>query len=210
MTNADFAKPQRFLALFGTIAAAIFVGGSGLLVVHSLLIPVEPRQLMEASPDSAGGDRTIADAIDKLTRVLEASDVSAPSQSSAEPSQRVLATESGNSATTTEFAAAIRDLRDLLQSTTFASTAVRAPMLTLPREELRGNLPVLPSDVKDQGRAYTRQHLFWSEQQVLDHYGLPEEIGVPSVHYQIWYYQPEGQRRFSIRLAQGRVIGVDL
>ena len=110
-----------------------------------------------------------------------------------------------------ELASAVRELRETLRSQSIGSPGggVR-PAPALPQADFRAWLPELPQDTPNRARAYTRQHLFWSEQQVLDHYGLPDGIGGDAAGVTWYYTDPDrGPRSFRVQFIQGRVSGID-
>ncbi|HTF88516.1 MAG TPA: hypothetical protein VK843_08905 [Planctomycetota bacterium] len=211
MKSLDEIPSRRPFPLFATVAAAIFVGGSGTVLVHHLLEPVESPRPIEASAAGASMDPRLVEALMQLAQELrEARSITPPLAVPASmSSQRSPATESGESAIS-EFTAAVRELRAALQQTGPGATA-NPPPPRLPHEGLRAWLPELAPEVEDRTVAYTRQHLFWSEQQILDRYGLPDQIDVHGNGGTRWWYQdnPSNKRSFAVVLYQGRVISVE-
>ncbi len=212
MNHVNEPSSMRPFTLITTIAMAIFVGGSGTLLLHSLLEPAGSPRTVEESTSNAAADPRLAEALIQLARELHDShSVTAPlSLPASETSQRSVATASGDSALV-ELAAALRELRDELEHRGAATSPANLPVPTLPPEDQRAWLPQLPSDVKNQDRAYTRQHLFWTEQQVLDRYGLPDAITAFGASVDTWYYQdPDAAKRsFEVKFSQGRVVGIE-
>ena len=203
---------MRPFALFATIAAAIFVGGSGTLLVQHVLAPTEsPRPVAESTGNTAVDPELVGALIQLSKELRESRSVASPlAAPSAETFSRSVATESGQSALA-ELAAAVRELRGALQHGSAGTSATSLPALTLPRDDLRAWLPELPAEVTDPDRAYTRQHLFWSEQQVLERYGAPDQVRILDNGCAYWSYEdPEegGNRSFHVRIFQGRVIGI--
>ena len=203
---------MRPFTLFATIALAIFVGGSGTVLVHKLFEPAGTSRTLEESTANAPLDPRLVEALLQLTRELHDShSVSAPLGSpNSESSQRSVATASGDS-TLSELAVALKELREELQHRGSATSPVNLPVPKLPPEDQRAWLTPLPADVKDQDRAYTRQHLFWTEQQILDRYGLPDMINPGRGDTTLWFYRdPDAEKRsFRVTFSQGRVIGVE-
>jgi hypothetical protein len=214
MKNVNEGVSIQHFAQFVTIAAAIFVGGSGTLLVHHILAPSESPRRVEELTASAAVDPRLSEALVQLAKELhENRSATLPIVSqSGEPSQRSVATESGDSALT-ELAAAVRELRSVLQhGGAGGSAAAVLPAPVLPPAGQRAWLPELSPDVKSPDRAYSQQHMFWSEQQVLDHYGLPDGISSHgNGEYTWWYTDDQGSKRsFEVHLSQGRVTEVQL
>ena len=201
------------LALFASVAAAIFVGGSGTLVVQRMLAPAQAPRPVEEPLGGGAADPRLAQALLDLAAELRANRA-APSPlavPAAEPSQRRALGESGDSGMA-ELAAAVRELRAALQHGSVGSASASLPALTRPREDFRALLPALPPEEQDHERAYTRQHLFWSEQQILERYGLPDSINVSGAGLTTWNYSDsahDGARSFYVRFFEGRVISVE-
>ncbi len=200
----------RHFAMFVTIAIAIFAGGSGVVLVQHLFARMEPPHLVEDSTPASTSDPRLAEALIQLAKELRESRASAPALNSplAEPSQRSVATPSGESALA-ELAAAVRELREALQHSSGGPSPTTLSPVTRPRDDLRTWLPELAADVPDREAAYTHQHMFWTEQQILDSYGMPDSIAVQD-GVSIWRYEdPEyGKRSFHVCIFQGRVIFV--
>jgi hypothetical protein len=218
MSQSAEPASMRPLALFATVTAGIFVGGSGALLVQRALEPAEVQAAYEPTT-SAAPDPKLAEALSELARELRTlretrSLMSPPAVPSSEPSQRAVATESGDSALV-ELAAAVRELRGALanRETEVTSSAVTPslPVLTRPRDNRRAWLPELPPEVEDRSSAFTRQYVLWTEQQILDHFGAPDRIGVEKDGSLEWTYVdpvPDGDRSFYVTIYQGRVIHV--
>ena len=206
--NENVSVPH--FSLFVTIAAAIFVGGSGTVLVHHVLAPSESQRHVEESTGSVVVDPRLAEAMNQIAKELHemrSATASSPTPSD-EPSHRSVAADSGDSALV-ELAAAVRELRGALQHGSPGQSAANPSPPVLPRIDQRAWLPELPSGTTDRDHSYTRQHLFWTEQQVLDQYGIPDEIG-SGEGLEYWYYrdEPTGKRSFTIMMSQGRVIQV--
>jgi hypothetical protein len=179
-----------------------------------MLAPIESPRRVEESTASAAVDPRLSEALIQLAKELhESRSATAPIVvPSGEPSQRSVATESGEGALT-ELAIAVRELRGVLQhGGAGGSSAAVLPAPVLPPAGQRAWLPELSSDVHDRSRAYTGQHLFWSEQQVLDHYGRPDFVYIDSVGGATWRYQDDqgNKRSFDVKVFQGRVSGVQV
>ena len=84
-----------------------------------------------------------------------------------------------------------------------------SPAVSLLYEEAKKLLPDLPEGEADRSRAYTRYHLLWTEQQVLDRYGKPNAAGDwgNGDNRVRWSYSDEHDKRqgFTFVLYQGRV-----
>jgi hypothetical protein len=66
-------------------------------------------------------------------------------------------------------------------------------------------LQLLEPLVRGEARDVLRQHLFWSYQQLLDTYGVPELISI-SDGYVTWQYETEGGNYVGFRLFDGMVM----
>ncbi|HTF89314.1 MAG TPA: hypothetical protein VK843_12960 [Planctomycetota bacterium] len=199
-----------FLVMFGAIFAGIFFGGAGLLILHSVLSPAAPASAVEAASVTVVTDPKLVEALDRMTRALHETKMNSPVPAgTGESTQRVVASDSGESALV-ELAAAVRELRGALQRGSVGASAA-VPLATALRDP--GNrtwLPELGPDIKDRVREYNRQHLLWTEQQVVERYGLPDSISSNGSGFETWNYQddPGGIRSFGFQITQGRVIGV--
>lgn len=208
------ARDMRPLALFATVAAAIFVGGTATWVVQQLFARTEtPRIALEPTLEEAGDARLVR-ALEELVQAMrEGRGVGAPPGAAGiESPGRVPVTESGETALL-ELTAVIGELRRLLQDQSIGGSAARWPSITIPPEGTRAGLPPLPPDVEDPDSAYTRQHLFWSEQQVLDRYGLPDHVYVGGSGVVTWEYSAPANGaggEFHVKLYQGRVVSIDM
>ncbi len=201
----------RHFAMFVTIAIAIFAGGSGVVLVQHLFTRMQPPHLVEDSTPASTSDPRLAEALIQLAKELRESRSSTSALNSPvpEPSQRSVATESGESALA-ELAVAVRELRAALQQSGGSAASANLPALTRPRKDLRTWLPELAADVSDREAAYTRQHMFWTEQQILDSYGMPDSISVRENGVSIWRYEDpdDGKRSFYVCIFHGKVISV--
>lgn len=201
----------RHFALFVTIAVAIFAGGSGVVLVQHLFTRMEPPYLVEDSTPASTSDPRLAEALIQLAKELRESRASTAALDSPvpEPSQRSVVSPSGESALA-ELAAAVRELRAALQQSGGGAGSVSLPAVTRPRNELRTWLPELAADVPDHEAAYTRQHMFWTEQQIVDKYGMPDSIDISENGSAIWSYTDpdEDKRSFYVRVFQGRVVSI--
>jgi len=207
--DSGWMPPLQF---FATIAAAVFLGGSGTVLVHHLLEPTVQSRVPEDQVGSGSSDSRVGDALIQIAKELHelrSSALTAAEPSTGEAKQRTVATESGESALS-EIATVMRELRSVLEAASARNPAMTSQALSIPRDNRKKWLPEVPGSVGQRTAAYTQQHLFWTEQQVLDTYGLPGGVTVSSDEVQIWnYFDPDTQRSFSLRLSHGRVIGVE-
>jgi len=200
------------LQLFATIAAAIFVGGSGTALVHHLLEPTAPPLVAEDQIGSNPSDSRVGDALIQIAKELHelpSSPITGAVQPTGEAIQRTVATESGENVLT-EIAALMRELRSVLEATSARAPATASQALSIPRDNRGKWLPEASGEIGQRLVAYTRQHLFWTEQQVLDTYGLPSGVMPGTDGLQTWVYFDEATKRsFNVKLSQGRVIAIE-
>jgi hypothetical protein len=202
---------QPLLAQFAALAAAIFVGASAALAVHRLLAPTSPPAAVElpaAVAPSAPADSRVAEALIELARELRETRAILETLS-ADPQRTSVAVPGEPSLDS--LASVLRSLEASLAAR--GSDDGRAPAaLRPPQEQHRAWLPPVPADTPDRDRFRTRQHLFWTEQQILDRYGKPDEVNVNNdVSY--WDYKDESEgddhRGFQVVFHRGQVIRVE-
>jgi hypothetical protein len=211
VNNTIHPDSTRPFTLFVIIAGAVLVGGSGTLLLQRLLGPQEDARPFGAPPTEVVVDPRLAQAMSLLVYELRESRASvaqlptpaaeaSPRRSVAGPDERTLA----------DLISAVNGLRDAFRQGSAGASGASQPALFPPPDDRRAWLPDLPADVQDRERAHTRQHLFWSEQQVLNRYGTPDTIRIID-NVAVWSYEDEsedGARSFYVRVYQGRVIGV--
>ncbi|HTF88515.1 MAG TPA: hypothetical protein VK843_08900 [Planctomycetota bacterium] len=202
------------LALFALITAATLVGGGAVLLVQPLLVPAPTLAASVEPGTTVTSDAALAKAMSELAQEWREGRASrAPLESlPPEPSQRSALTQSGDTAIA-ELAAAVRELREALQRGNAGSLNANHAAIAPPRDHRRAYLPALPAElaVGESDDYYTSQHMLWSEQQILDTYGVPDEIYVAANTRATWkYHDPDetGARSFYVLIFQGRVIAV--
>ena len=208
--KSEFAPAaQHPLTRFVSVAAAVFVGVAGGLLVHDLIQLAESPRVLGDSVPSTFIDPALVDALKALAaefrdRRVASSNLVAPSPDS----QRTIATESGEG-TIGELAVAVRELRTALRDGRTSVPITTSPVIALPYEQARKLLPDLPAGETDRSRAYTRHHLLWTEQQVLDRYGQPSVVWNEG-DQERWGYCDEREKSlgFTFAIYQGRVVQV--
>ncbi|MBK8180044.1 MAG: hypothetical protein IPK67_14415 [Planctomycetes bacterium] len=209
MPSAPALTAQHPLTFFVSVAAAVFAGVAGALFFDHLLQPAQSPLQVGDPVSIAHVDPALVEAMSTLAAELRTGRVgnvgSIPPSSE---TQRTLATESGESILV-ELAAAVRELRTALRQDHGSVTLATSPATSLPYGAARKLLPDLPEGESNRSRAYTRHHLLWTEQQVLDRYGQPDMVGRTSSQDQRvrWSYC-DGQDQepgFTFVMYQGRV-----
>lgn len=211
MKTDNERTPLQPVALFARIAGACFVGVFGGLLVHSQLASPEARSPAQEDVAIAAPDAQLVDALNQLAEELRSSrtSLSQLETPSATSTQRTVASESGVDHSV-DLAAAMRELRETIYEMRLGRSPSNRPALTLPPSDHRGWLPELPAGTEDARAAYNRQHMFWSEQQVLDAYGLPVRITAEGPGVSRWYYYKEDRSSwFQANFQDGRVTQLD-
>lgn len=196
---------------FALIAGAALVGVFGGLLMHSQLAPPEVREPVAGDTAMAAPDPRLIEALNQLAEELRASRANLPQlETPSGPStQRIVASESAADHSV-ELAAAMRELRETIYDLRLGRSRSSTSALTLPPGDRRGWLPELPPGTENPWSAYNRQHMLWSEQQILDAYGLPTRITAEGPGVSRWYYYKDGTSvHFQVNFQDGRVTQLD-
>lgn len=211
MKTESERTPIQPVALFVLIAGAAFIGVFGSLFVHSQLTSLEASRPAQEDVPIAAPDPRLVEALNQLAEELRSSRTNLPQieAPTATSTQRIVASEPGADHSV-DLAAAMRELRETIYDLRLGRSPSNRPALTLPPGEHRGWLPDLPAGTENPRSVYIRQHMLWSEQQVLDAYGLPTRITAEGPGVSKWYYYKEDNSAFfQVSFQDGRVTQLD-
>lgn len=229
------AKHERGVAgpgtgmLVGLMGISALLGGGFALLFQDWFTGIGPARAAEEQEVgglSVSSDGDLLRALRELASELRASrEIHGSTPAAAVgSSERSMVAPSGESVLM-ELTLAVRQLQESLQASaefagvTQAGGRGAAAPLRLPRDGRRSYLaPLTPppgtsdedSEV-DPADVYTREHLFWSEQQVLDRYGMPDRVSSEGDGELRWLYDDPAQdptRSFGVGFFEGRVIHV--